>query len=283
MDAILTGPALAQSRFYLGRVTNSLTMRLLVSLKAANAQSYERLYHHKLQGWIYELLRVSGFGTVHDKEGYKFICFSNLFPIRDMPAGARANLLIASPNKAMIASLEGTLRAIAASETRIHIGEMSFDLLDLTRLDTQLEGRTLRVMTATPVIIRIPERNYDRYGIPESERKRRYVYWRPKYPFDAFLKQLSENLIKKYNEFHGTDIDTPDLFEQFVFRRPTATKVVIDGREYVLVGSMWEFIWSSLTGQQRTLLTFGLDAGFGERSSLGFGFVNRVGDGAHGR
>ncbi len=258
-------------------------MRLLVTLKAAKAQGYESLYHHKLQGCIYELLRASGFGTVHEKEGYKFFCFSNIFPIGDMHEGDRAKLLIASPNTALIASLEGTLRAIAASETRVHIGEMSFDLLDIKRVEIKLEARTLRVLTATPVIIRIPERNYDRYEIPESERKQRYVYWRPKYSFEAFLKQLSENLIKKYNEFHGTELDTSDLFEQFVFRRPTATKVVIEGREYVLVGSMWEFIWSSLTKLQRTLLAFGLDAGFGERSSMGFGFVNKVENGTHGR
>lgn len=137
----------------------------------------------------------------------------------------------------------------------------------------------MRALTATPVIIRIPERNYDRYGIQEDERKPRYVYWRPKYSFDAFLKQLSENLIKKFNEFYGTKIENYDLFEQFMFRRATATKVVINGKEYVMVGSMWEFVWSYMDETQRRLIEFGLDAGFGERGSLGFGFVNRVGGG----
>jgi CRISPR-associated endoribonuclease Cas6 len=88
---------------------------------------------------------------------------------------------------------------------------------------------------------------------------------------------LSENLIKKFNEFYGIKVDEHELFEQFIFRRPTATKVIIDGREYVLVGSMWEFIWSYMDETQRKVIAFGLDAGFGERSSLGFGFVNKVG------
>ncbi len=134
----------------------------------------------------------------------------------------------------------------------------------------------MRVLTATPVTIRIPARNYERYGIPEAERKARYVYWRPKYAFDAFLKRLSENLIKKYNEFYATKLKDYDLFEQFKYRRATATKAVIDGREYVLVGSMWEFVWSFMDETQRRVIEFGLDTGFDERNSLGFGFVNKI-------
>ncbi|MDI6811806.1 MAG: CRISPR-associated endoribonuclease Cas6 [archaeon] len=185
--------------------------------------------------------------------------------------------VIASPNRELISSLEGAFHEFSTNRKGINLGEMSFELVKVKKLETKLKRRDLRVLTATPVIIRIPERNYERYGIPEEERKPRYVYWRPKYSFEAFLKQLSENLIKKFSEFYGSELKNYDLFEQFVFRRATATKVVIDGKEYVMVGSMWEFIWSIMDEQQRRVIEFGLDAGFGERSSLGFGFVNRVG------
>lgn len=236
------------------------------------------MYHHKLQGFIYGLLRDSGFEMVHEKEGYKFFCFSNIFPIKDMAERDILKLIIASPNNALVASLKDTLQNFSADGQAANIGEMSFEVWDVKSLDVTLTRRNLKVLTATPVIIRIPERNYDTYGIPEDERKQRYVYWRPKYSFNAFLKQLSENLIKKFNEFSGTSIGNYDLFEQFMFRRPTATRVVIDGKEYVMVGSMWEFVWSYMDDVQLRLIEFGLDAGFGERSSLGFGFVNRVGE-----
>ena len=251
-------------------------MRLLITLQAAKAQAYESMYHHKLQGFIYGLLRDVGFGMVHDKEGYKFFSFSNIFPISDMEEGDFAKLIIASPNKALITSLEGPLQEMSARASVINIGEMSFNVVNVKKLEMKLKRDNLRVITATSVIIRIPERNYERYGIPEDERKQRYVYWRPKYSFDAFLKQLSENLIKKFNDFNGTQLENHELFEQFMFRRPTATKVVIDGREYDLVGSMWEFIWSYMDSAQRRVIEFGLDAGFGERNSLGFGFVNQL-------
>ena len=254
-----------------------ILMRLLVTFRAAKDQSYESMYHHKLQGFVYGLLRDASWNMVHEKEGYKFFCFSNIFPIGDMEKGDAVKLLLASPSAALLTAIERALQGAAQERGVLNIGEMSFELMELKELVVKLSSKGLRVLTATPVIIRIPERNYERYGIPETERKARYVYWRPKYSFEAFLKQLSENLIKKYNEFQKVELGNHDLFEQFVFRRPTATKVVIDGKEYVMVGSMWEFIWSYLDDVQRQVLEFGLDAGFGERSSLGFGFVNRKG------
>jgi CRISPR-associated endoribonuclease Cas6 len=260
-------------------------MRLLINLRAAKNQGYESVYHHKLQGFVYGLLRDSGFDGLHDKRGYKFFCFSNIFPIKDiMGAGEAFNLIISAPNAEIISSVEGALEKILAdakgngreANVNVNIGEMSFEVVGFKKLETKLKRKDLRVLTATSVIIRIPERNYERYGIPEDERKARYVYWRPKYSFEAFLKQLSENLIKKFNDFYGTKLREYDLFEQFKFRRTTATKVVIDSREYVMVGSMWEFVWSYMDEMQRRIIEFGLDAGFGERNSLGFGFVNKV-------
>jgi len=247
-------------------------MRLLMRLKAAKGQCYDMMYHHKLQGFIYSMLRKSGYGELHDKKGYKFFSFSNIFPIKDMEEGESAHLIIASPDQKLISSLEAALDDVA----RINIGEMSFELVGVRKLNTRLKRGSLRLLTATPVIIRIPERNYERYKIPENERKARYVYWRPKYSFEAFVKQLTENMIKKFNEFHGTKVRINELFEQFVFRRATATNVVIGGRSYVMIGSMWEFIWSDMDEMQRKIIEFGMDAGFGERNSLGFGFVNRA-------
>lgn len=119
------------------------------------------MYHHKLQGFIYGLLRAAGFGMVHDKEGYKFFCFSNIFPITDMEEGAISKLLIASPNEKLISSLETPLRDFSAGNRRINIGEMSFEVVEFKKLGVKLKSRDLRVITATPIIIRIPERNYE--------------------------------------------------------------------------------------------------------------------------
>jgi len=49
---------------------------------------------------------------------------------------------------------------------------------------------------------------------------------------------------------------------------------MIDGKEQVSVGSLWEFTFSYIGKKQRKLLEFGIDCGFGERNSFGFGFMN---------
>jgi CRISPR-associated endoribonuclease Cas6 len=129
---------------------------------------------------------------VHEKEGYKFFSLSNIFPIKDIEEDDFLNLIIASPNKELVASLEGIFQKFVVDQKRMNIGEMSFVVKNCKKLDTRLTRGALRVLTATPVIIRIPERNYERYEILEEERKPRYVYRRPKYSFEASLKQLSE-------------------------------------------------------------------------------------------
>ncbi|MEM3445542.1 MAG: CRISPR-associated endoribonuclease Cas6 [Thermoplasmata archaeon] len=243
-------------------------MRILLKLRAAKALEIAN-EHHKLQGFVYEVIRRGGFPGLHEKPGYKFFCFSGIFPQKPAATGEIRNFMISSPSKELIKGIGDCLRP----GEEVNIGEMQFQLCDFSVFELKL-GPKPCVSCATPVIVRIPEALYDRYGIPEEERKRRYVYWRPKYPFEAFLKQVSENLIKKYNEFYGTEIQNYDLFEQFVFKKQVNLRYVIGGKSYGAAGSLWDFYWTHMDSVQRKIIEFGLDTGFGERNSLGFGFVN---------
>jgi CRISPR-associated endoribonuclease Cas6 len=54
--------------------------RLLIKLRATEDSRYDMEYHAKVQGLIYELLRGSEYDS-HNKQGYKFFTFSNIFPI----------------------------------------------------------------------------------------------------------------------------------------------------------------------------------------------------------
>jgi len=103
---------------------------------------------------------------------------------------------------------------------------------------------------------------------------RRFLYWRQDIEFTAFLKQLTENIIKKYNDFYGTKIMNYDLFEQFQFKQEIHLRIIIYGKSYGVVASLWDFIWSTMDNMQRQLIQFGLETGFGERNSMGFGFLN---------
>ena len=81
-------------------------MRLILKLYAKNDQIDVSKDYHKLQGVVYKLIKNSNQGYIHNKYGYKFFCFSNIFPPGDMKAGDLRNFIISSPNKNLINSLE---------------------------------------------------------------------------------------------------------------------------------------------------------------------------------
>jgi len=78
----------------------------------------------------------------------------------------------------------------------------------------------------------------------------------------------------KYNQFYGTMIGTIPLFQEFLFKKMVQTRYIIEGMSHGAAGSMWEFSWTHVDDEQNQIIEFGLDAGFGERNSMGFGFVN---------
>ncbi len=45
-------------------------------------------------------------------------------------------------------------------------------------------------------------------------------------------------------------------------------------KEYKAIGSLWDFMFTRISREQKKVLDFGIDAGFGERNTYGFGFVN---------
>ena len=250
-------------------------MRIFLQLEAIKDCEYDIMYFHKLQGFVYSLLKETEYNILHDKKGYKFFCFSNIFPVGTIKIGDIKNLLISSPDHLFVKFLEEELKKLVDSGKAINIGEMLFKVENVSLIKTKL-GRNCRLISATPIVIRIPEKNYDRYDIPQKFRKKRYVYWRPCYSFEAFIKQLEENLIKKYNEFYRTDIEEFPVFEQFIYKKSTCNHVVINYKEQKLISSVWEFIFSHMDKERKKLLEFGLDCGFGERNSLGFGFMNVI-------
>ncbi|MEM3399748.1 MAG: CRISPR-associated endoribonuclease Cas6 [Candidatus Micrarchaeia archaeon] len=249
-------------------------MRLLVKLEAAKDCSSDLLYHHKLQGFIYSLLRNTEHEKLHDKKGYKFFCFSNIFPTRDMKKGEKAHLIVSSPNDEFVKTLWKQI--LQRIRTTIHIGDNSYNILSARMLQPHLP-RSFSFITGTPIIIRIPNYRYGNYGI-KAEKPYKYVYWKPKHSFEAFIKQLEENLIKKYNEFNNTCMERMPIFERFIFKKTVCNHIIINGKEVKVFGSVWQFMFdgASRNPEKRKLLRFALDTGLGELNSLGFGFVNVI-------
>ncbi len=80
------------------RVIKFNKMRLLIKVKNAKEQGYDLKYYHKLQGFIYNLIKDTEYGELHNHEGYKFFSFSNIFPMKTGKGDDR-NLMLASPSE----------------------------------------------------------------------------------------------------------------------------------------------------------------------------------------
>jgi len=249
-------------------------MRLLVELRALCDCVYDLMYYHRLQGFLYGLLKGSAYGGLHDGRGYKFFSFSNIFPSKDMYEADLRRLLVSSPDADLIRVLGDRLDGLCRERTRVNLGEMSFIVERVSFLEPRVD-RSCVLASGTPIIVRVPRANYALYGI-DPPRDYPYVYWRKQYPFDAFIRQLEDNLFKKYNMFHGVSVESFPLFEQFIFQKQVCNHVIIEGKEVKVFGSLWRFIFSFLDGEKKRIIQFALDAGFGELNSLGFGFVNMV-------
>ncbi|MBD3203182.1 CRISPR-associated endoribonuclease Cas6 [Candidatus Woesearchaeota archaeon] len=246
-------------------------MRLLLKLRAEKDFSYDKKYFHKLRGFLYSLLDGTEYNP-HNNESYKHFCFSNVFPVKDFKKGDIRNLLISSPDKNFLRFLCGRLYEIKQFKEDICIGEYFFRLAAVNYVKTFIDS-SVELITGTPIVIRIPKYNYKKYGIKS---KRPYEYWRKEYDFTAFIKQLTENLIKKYNDIYDENIKDINLFQEFIFKKEVCVHRIENGKEVKTVGSLWKFKFDHLDKLHRKILWVGLESGFGGLNSSGFGFMNEV-------
>ncbi len=245
-------------------------MRVLVKLQSTKQQPYQMEYHYPLQGFIYSLLRSSKFEQVHDKEGYKFFCFSNIFPANDLKKGDTRHLLISSPDPDFIKHVYSKLHEKMRHREKVSVGSMEFDIkkLEILRISFKVP---FTIITGTPIVVRVPREKYEKFDV-KTKYPYEYLYWRQEHPLEMFVEQLEDNLRKKYAEFTGLDAGSEPIIQRFMFKKQVSTRVLMKGQEQVVIGSVWEFWFGD--SSRKELIEFGLDTGFGERNSMGFGFMN---------
>lgn len=256
-------------------------MRLLIRLRCAEDGPYEMQYHYHLQGFIYRLLKGSKYDYLHDKGGYKFFCFSNIFPAQTLKKGDLRTLMISSPDEGFIEHIHV---ALLHWNDDIRIGSMAFRITSIDKLEIKLTT-PFTLITGTPILLRIPREKYQDYCV---EPKGQYdsVYWRNDHPIELFVSQLENNLMKKYAEYFGFNTDHSLIeneeeqqrlhtgISKFKFKKQISTRVPMKGFDQIVIGTMWEFEFDSDANVD--MVKFALDSGLGERNSLGFGFMNVV-------
>jgi len=228
-------------------------------------------YYYKIQGFIYSLLRNSSFEDLHNKKGYKFFCFSNIFA-RATTKDSSYYLIIASPSSRFLEQITYQLKKMTEYQIPIEIGKSILELQDFGVIPNKNLIFPLRIITGSPIIIRIPLNKFEE----QSENLARYasIYWRSSHPLYLFIDALELNLKKKYHEFTDSQINGRRLFKDFKFKKQVSTKLQLGNTKIVFIGTMWEFVFSEIISREVQL--FALDCGLGERNSLGFGFMNVI-------
>ena len=284
-------------------------MRLLIRLGCIENCTYEMQYHYHLQGFIYSLLKSSKYHYIHNKEGYKFFCFSNIFPVtNNIEQNDSRALIIASPDSDFIAFLNAQILQ-SYIQKRIRIGSMTFRIQSVSNIELKVSSSSshhLTLITGTPITIRLKN------TIPSSNGKtyRDGYYWRKEDPLDLFVLQLQDNLVKKYQQFHsqvhqensnqGSKEDNDEalfidmssgskndfmlsltsFFQRLIctLKKQIAIPLKIKEGNFneVIIGTTWEFTLSRIIDMEKDIkiIKFILDCGLGERNSLGFGFIN---------
>ncbi|WP_297065169.1 CRISPR-associated endoribonuclease Cas6 [Thermococcus sp.] len=214
---------------------------------------------HAVQGFIYNLLKGSEYGERHDEPRFKFFTFSDFFT----DSTGRPTLLISSPEKGFINTLYSAIR----ERESVYIGRQELEIVELKKFKLPLRRA---FQTGSPIVLyRNAEKN--EYFKLHQHRDLRF-----------FLQRLKENAEKKYEAFYGEDffLEGP-IFDRLIPKLRTNgkldvyVKVVKNGIPFPVIGSNWELLEKErIKPEERRFYRFIMDAGLGEKNSLGFGFLN---------
>jgi len=230
-------------------------------------------YHRDLQGFIYRVLRETDYDRIHGKPGFKYFVFSNIFPPSGVfEEGDKKSFLVASPLKGLVESLADGIRKYLDGEL-VRIGNIFFRIRDVKMFRLRVDGSIIELRTETPVVVRIPRRLFSMYGIESDSGN---VFWKPAYGFKAFENAVYIGLNKKYRDLYGRDLPTQRVFQRLQLIKTVSYKVRIKDRLIPIIGSLWRMWYVEPDKDLLKAINFMLDTGIGQRTSLGFGFINPV-------
>ncbi|WP_456444144.1 CRISPR-associated endoribonuclease Cas6 [Thermococcus sp.] len=168
-------------------------MRLKVAFYPAEGRPV-RPNKHAVQGFIYNMLKGTGYGDIHEGAKFKFFTFSDFFTDRR----GNPTFIVSSPNRGFIDALHSSLK----DRVRVYIGTEELTIAEVRKFRLPL---TRRFQTGSPVVIHRDSRRNEYFKL--------YVHR----DLNFFLDRLRENAEKKYNAFYGEDFHLDDpIFDRMV-------------------------------------------------------------------
>ncbi len=235
-------------------------MRLKITLES-HTGAPNQPNKHAVQGFIYNMLRDTGYGGRHDEPRFKFFTFSDFFRDKE----GRPTLLVSSPDGGFVEALYSNLKG----RNYIYIGRHQLGLVEVRKFRVLLRKR---FQTGSPIVLYRNAQENEYFKLHQHRDLR------------FFMERLKDNAERKYNAFYDDDfiLEGP-LFDRVIpklrnnGKLDVYVRVVKNGVPFPVIGSNWELLEKDrINPGERRFYRFIMDAGLGEKNSLGFGFLNPI-------
>lgn len=232
-------------------------MRIIIKIKAKKDFKYEKDYYRATQSVIYRILKDK---ELHDAQERKHFSFSELLPKQDGKEGDIYTLILASAKSELLRKIFDNF------PMTFRLRNAEFNTVDMKAI-SDFVGDTITIRSATPIHI----------GLPDNK------WWTKELGLDLAIKTLEENVVKGFNHcFNRTNaVFKRENVKSFSFQEFQLIKTVNIPIKYrtgnsSLTCSLWKFSFDNLTAQEKRIVKYILGAGLGNKTSLGFGFMNVV-------
>ncbi len=214
---------------------------------------------YDLQGMIYSTLLTGGITDLHRGNNFRFFTFSDIFPLNFLQKNTLYNIIISSPDITTI----DTIFNVLSKENYFYLSGIKFKIAEINKFDLPVP---MRFITGSPIVLY------------KDNKENRYFSIKRQDPITFFLRRIKENAVRKFNAFFNEDININHLiFDRLKFHKEVSLLLKKRGKEFNIIGSVWYSLdLSRLNRSEIKFYKFIMDAGIGEKNSLGFGFLNPV-------
>ena len=240
------------------KINYVMLMRISIKFFPLNFDDYI-FNKYDIQGMIYSTTFTGGITNMHDGNKFRFFTFSDVFPFNSVQKNTLYNMIISSPDVSFIDTIFGVLN----KENYFYLSNIKFRIAEIKKFDLPL---TKNFITGSPVVLY------------KDNKQNKYFSLKRQDPVTFFLRRIKENAVKKFNAFFNEDININHLiFDRLKFHKEISLLLKKRGREFNIIGTMWYNLeLTRLNKKEIKFYKFIMDAGIGEKNSLGFGFLNPV-------
>lgn len=244
-------------------------MRFKIEFESENGESFlmPYNYNHIIASVIYESIgRFDPDSELHESKSFKYFTFSQILfsKFKTMPKGiivkdGKFSLQISSPDNELLKKIMmGFLK-----EPLIEIMNFNVKISNMTMVSEPKFSEMMEFKTLSPIIAnsrRIIDGQNKEWDLSPSEPEF--------YPF------IERNLVKKYNEYYGTDYDEDLIKVSSYLRNVKRKRISMKTKESKQhhIGYLMDVV---LEGDPN-LIKFAYDCGLSNKNSMGFGMLEVV-------